>query len=59
VITSLLLPFQTLKEKETIENAPARASSEDHPDVVVDLEVVRIVSKNLRTSDDLVLWKLS
>jgi hypothetical protein len=53
VITTLLLLFQKLKEKEMIENAPVRASSEDHPEGDVDHKVVRIVSENLTTSDGL------
>jgi hypothetical protein len=53
VVTTLLLLFQKLKEKEMIENAPIEASSEDHPEGVVDLEVVRITSENVATSDAL------
>jgi hypothetical protein len=53
VITTLLLPFQKLKQKETIEKAPIGASSEDHPKGAVDLEFTRIASENLTTSDGL------
>jgi hypothetical protein len=52
VITTLLLPFQKLKEKEMIENAPVTASFEDHPEGPMDLEVARM-SKNLMTFDSL------
>jgi hypothetical protein len=52
-ITTLLLPFQTLKEKEMIENTLVGASSEDHPEGAMDLKVTRIVSENLMTSDGL------
>jgi hypothetical protein len=42
-----------LKEKKAIEDAATGASSDDHPNGVVDLEVMRIASKNLMTSDGL------
>jgi hypothetical protein len=53
VITTLMLLFQKLNEKEMIMNAPVRASFEDLPEVIVDLEVARIASENVTTSYDL------
>jgi hypothetical protein len=53
VITTLLFLFQKLKEQELIENAPVGASSEDPAEEVVELEVARIVSENLMTSEGL------
>jgi hypothetical protein len=51
VVTTLLLLFQKLKEKETIENAPVGGSSDDNLVGVVDLKVTRIMSENVTTSD--------
>jgi hypothetical protein len=53
VITTPLLLFQKLKEKETIENAPIRASYKGHPEGAVDLKVVRITGENLTMSGGL------
>jgi hypothetical protein len=53
VVTTTVLRFQTLKEKEEqmVENAPVETPSRDHPEAVVDLEIVKIMSQNLTTSD--------
>jgi hypothetical protein len=48
-----MLLFQKLNEKEMIMNVPIRASFEDLPEVIVDLEVARIASENVTTSYDL------
>jgi hypothetical protein len=42
-----------LKEKEgkMVEDAPVETPSRDHPEVVVDLEIMKIVSQNLTSSD--------
>jgi hypothetical protein len=53
VVTTLLLLFHKLKEKEMIENAPVGASSKENPEGAVDLKVVRIASENVTTSNGL------
>jgi hypothetical protein len=53
VITTLLLPFQKLKEQKMIENAPIGAPSEDPVEEVVDIEIASIASENLVTFEGL------
>jgi hypothetical protein len=53
VITTLLLPFQKLKEQKMIENAPVGAPSEDPVEEVVDIEIASIASENLVTFEGL------
>jgi hypothetical protein len=49
-----LLPFQTLlKEKEATEDVHINITSQDHPEGDVYLEVVKIASENVTTSDGL------
>jgi hypothetical protein len=49
-----LLPFQTLlKEKEVTEDVHINITSQDHPEGDVYLEVVKIASENVTTSDGL------
>jgi hypothetical protein len=55
---TLLLPFQTLvKEKEVTEDVHTEVVSDDHPKGAIDLEVTKITSENLMTSDGLDLMK--
>jgi hypothetical protein len=53
VVTTLMLLFQKLKGNEMIENAAVGASSKKRLEGAVDLEVTRITSKNVTTSDGL------
>jgi hypothetical protein len=49
----MVLRFQALKEKETlvVEEVPAETPSRDHHEIVVDVEVAKIASENLTTSE--------
>jgi hypothetical protein len=54
MILNLLLPFQTLLEKkEMTENDHVKTTSEGHPEGAVDLEVMKITSENMMTSNGL------
>jgi hypothetical protein len=52
MIISWFLPFQTLlKGKETTEDIHTEVVSKEHPEVAIDLEVVKITSENSMTSN--------
>jgi hypothetical protein len=58
MIMTLLLPFQTLvKEKEVTEDVHTEVVFDDHPKGAINLEVTKITSENLMTSDGLDLMK--
>jgi hypothetical protein len=48
-----LLLFQALKDKGVpmVEEVPTKAPSGDHHEIVVDVEVAKIASENLTTSE--------
>jgi hypothetical protein len=53
IVTSVLLHFQALKEKEdpVVDDAPVEAPSRDHRKISVDVEVAKITNENLTTSE--------
>jgi hypothetical protein len=53
IVTTMVLRFQTLKEKEdpVAEDALVETPSRDHGEIVVDVEVTKIKNENLTASE--------